>query len=306
MENKFIALAVGLTVGVIMLSGFLWPLVADATAINETFTNEGYFAMDAVTEDTNTTIEFDNTLSKVVVNGEEITTNTTSPNSFTILGADNTIVRWQPNNSVRIYSNDVKWGFANTDTFTYLKLEVNGASVTITSDKASSESATISLGNTPFVISADEDAQYVMKYANEGAYVTDQSVYLMGISIGLGFNTAIGVYGIGSIAEGMELSTAYQGTSVTGEITYAEPIADYVTVGGYTGLYNLNGYTSSITIDGGSPTEISYTYFVVPAEVTAEKSWHLDTTQVALVAAIGTLGAIVLIAAAAGSIRRLD
>ena len=259
--------------------------------------------MDAVDENTDTTIRFDNTLSKAYVNGTEISISSTTPNNFTILGADDFIVRWQPSNSLRIYSDDTKWGFVPTDSFTFVELKVNGSTLSVTSDKTDQESATISMGNTPFVISANDDAKYVMKFANESAYVTDESVYIMGISVGVGFNNAIGVYGIGTIEDGMTLSTAYKGNNVTGDITYADPVADYSSVSGYNGLYKLNGYTSAITV-GETTTNISYTYFIVPAEVTAELSQHLTPGQIALMGAIPVLVIVALLVVAVGAVAR--
>ena len=303
-----LTLIITLVVGVILTGALLGPVINDTTKTEGTFNNSGYFSMDAVEESTDTTIRFDNTLSKAYVDGNEVSVSSSNPNNFTILGADNFIVRWQPSNSIRIYSDNVKWGFATTDTFTFVEFKVDGSTVSITSDKTSQEAATISMGNTPFVISANDDAEYVMKLANEGAYVTDESVCLMGISVGLGFNTAIGVYGIGTIADGMSLSTAYQGTSVTGDVTYTDPVADYSSVSGYNGLYKLNGYTSTITVGETTPTDISYTYFIVPAEVTAELSQHLDGGQISLMKAIPIMVIVALLMTAVGAIalRRAD
>lgn len=304
MNTKLIPIVLTLVVGTILAGSVLMPVLNDATKTEGTFENHGYFSMDAVEENTDTTIRFDNTLSKAYVNGTEVSINSSTPNNFTILGADNFIVRWQPSTSVRIYSDDAKWSFATTDTFTFVEFKVGGSTVSITSDKTDQEAATISMGNTPFVISSNDNAEYVMKLANEGAYVTDESVCLMGISVGLGFNTAIGVYGIGTIADGMSLSTAYQGTSVTGDITYADPVADYSSVSGYNGLYKLNGYTSTITVGETTPTDISYTYFIVPAEVTAELSQHLTPGQIALMSAIPIMVIIALIMVAVGVVAR--
>lgn len=302
MENKFIALAVGLTVGVIMLSGFLWPVVADATATTDKFTNDGYFKMTKYEEDTDITIEWDYTdPTKVVVNGE---TQTLSNNvSVTIAFVENAGIRiysTQSGMQALMPQGTMAADVGESETMTVVFSE---GTVTATIPRVGDDDLTLSTTYTAPIYCISSDGNYVMKKSNESAYMLKDTEF-----IGLGVTTITGagskvILVKGTIEDG---ATATIVTTSGTAATLTDPVLTTASVAGYVDLYQLDKITFAGQVEGSADTNITYSYFVVPAEVTAEKAQHLDTTQIALVAAIGTLGAIVLIAAAAGSIRRLD
>ena len=290
MDNKFVGLMVGLTVGVLMVSGFLWPVVADATASEKTFVNTGLWRMDEL-ESGDTWVRTASTDSWAY-NGEEVLTSQNS-NSSTIVGSNWTI-----------RGTGVFWGATYYTNNPDITLTVNEDSVTVVTKTISGIEG---YGVKP-------NGAYLMTSYTEPVYIKGDSViYATGssnIGPGLGFVTHIE----GNITDGVTAecwSVNNTGTLSNFIVSNVEVHAEEVA--GYEDLYKLTGITFDVsaTYTHDSTTEtvtgtMSYSSYVVPYQVTAEKSWHLDTTQVALVAAIGTLGAIVLIAAAAGSIRRLD
>ena len=322
MENKFIALAVGLTVGVIMLSGFLWPVVSDATATATTFANEGYYTMDEVTNDTVTTIEWEKANpDTLIVDDVPFDMSFAETNkSYTIIGSDSMILRYlkdTTNRGVMIFSNDPNAAYVSFHTGTAatsgdkVTITLSNNSVTFITDGTTPINKTVAdIGDDAYVINPTGTGNYsvVMKKADIPAYVLgDSTIRFMGVSVA-GGPGGIALYGIGTLDDGIEISTIYTNNTTT-DVSYSDPEPTDTEISGYDSLYSLDKYTFTISYtDNGTPKtfDATYSYFLIPNEVTAEKSWHLDTTQIALVAAIGTLGAIVLIAAAAGSIRRLD
>lgn len=307
MDNKFIGLMVGLTVGVLMISGFLWPIVADATATEKTLTNNGYYRV-SETED-NTVIVWDtaNSPNIITVNGEEINLSTlglSANSSYTIAFANDFLLRYFPlGNS----SNMQVWASSYTGLGIGASSGVTGTftitSTGITLEKSDSETVQTAT-HTGSYFKIDPKGDYTLKKPNETAYVSEDSTIIY----------AAGISGVG--APGNLTSIYFEGT--TEEIEYTVMRANvnvsnsnvvYTDNAKYVDVVNLEKVTFTTTYENAGETytiDQTYSYFFVPYQITAELSNHLDTTQIALVAAIGTLGAIVLIAAAAGSIRRLD
>ena len=315
MDNKFIGLMVGLTVGVLMVSGFLWPIVSDATATETTFENDGYFYMQKITandetvhvlkyatDGTNQNISFE-------LDGTEIDTSTwpTSPLNVTIATDGETwVMRGSGTNEyvgLQGVGSTINFGGHNSRTAT-----VTFDSGTVTVERTvynpdtgqTTAGSTLNSSYTDLWLISPTPTDYVMKKADKTAYLLDDSEYLaMGITTISQWNTAVKITGT---VEDFTSTIVYPPNLTT---TVTNKAIDSETVSGYKELNALNKLTFTIN-DGTTTVDATYSYFIVPAEVTAEKAQHLDTTQIALVAAIGTLGAIVLIAAAAGSIRRLD
>lgn len=309
MENKFIGLAVGLTVGVILLSGFLWPIVSDATATEKTFTNDEYFiSMDKVlADDTEThTITWSGAdRTKIVVDGVDVIP---TWDSITIVAEEDNLIRCTKA-AAGYYLNMVgvatATGVGNG----------NDQSITITISNGSIVFAGVTSSSTNYSVTSTFETAYIINPANEGeysfvlktpaakAYVkADSEIYGIGYSnIGGAWQNVFSIHG--TIADGVEVDLV--STTLEDSPVISNENTVYSEVEGYIGLYQFEKETFTATYDS-TDTALTYSYVIVPAKVTAELSNHLDTTQVALVAAIGTLGAIVLIAAAAGSIRRLD
>lgn len=278
MEVKNIMLVFAI---VVILGMVTVPYIGIASATEKTYTNEGYFEVDEVTDDTITTITFTKTLNTVNVDGTDIVVD--SDSAFTVIGSDSLIFRWQTgasSNTVRLYSTDSKLGLdTSSGDYTYIQCEISDNTLTITSDQTDFTTITATLGNSAFVISSD--GEYVMKYSNEGAYITDSTVYLIGISVGTSFNSALGIFGSGTISDGMTLSTIYQGNNIVGDVTYSTPVADYSEVSECVGLYNLNKYTATVYYNDTS-MDLTYSYFIVPKTVTAELSAHMSAIEINL------------------------
>lgn len=302
MDNKFIGLMVGLTVGVLMVSGFLWPIVADATATEKTFENTGYYNM-TYSEVDNLTLTWEYTNPNViVVNGEPVTMSVeTFPGPLNIICGDNWFLRWT-GPGVQFYSSANGSIVAGDASVPSLTITANNGVATVTNTATPAATQTV---NYTFMYVVDPKGEYVMKNSNDPVYINgDSEIYAIGRSSTTGIVIKLKI--TGNVDDGF---TAEEVGDSGVSATVGTPTATYETVSGYNDLYTLSKievpveYTNAGSTVNFTPT---YTYFIVPAEVTAEKAQHLDTMQIAMIGVIGTLGAIVLIAAAAGSIRRLD
>lgn len=310
MDNKFIGLMVGLTVGVLMVSGFLWPIVSDATASETTFKNEGYFNMARLDEGTELNVVWDYTNpTTLTVNSNAVSLpdkDSMSSIPFTIMCCNNWYLRYGWDTASGYYlglyqnsSNTSYSGNVNESRSFTVNVSTDG---TTTVNNGVDHTWSAATGNF-YIIS--EEGPFVMKKQNADAYVNgDSQIFGYGRTNARGYNYTSEL--TGSVNNGIT-GQYYPETTISGTgWTFSDVTLNSEEVTGYEDLYKISTMTYEITGENIQPYTAVFSQYIVPAEVTSEKSWHLDTTQVALVAAIGTLGAIVLIAAAAGSIRRLD
>lgn len=298
MENKFIGLAVGLTVGVILLSGFLWPLISDATKTNDTFTNTGrYYVSTDIDGETTITMNYDidGTTRQWYIDGEllEYEPTTIGPEYAqvtTVIGAEDIVFRTD--------------GRARG---LYTSTGASNYSVVVSSDSVVVDNVT---GSAPLFIASTTPTDYVFynNTSNPALLKGDSNIYACGytdvvIDPNTSTNASLVITITGNITDGVTINTYNRLGYV---ITVDNVVVNATAHSGYVNLYDFESIEFDVTSEYGITTHCTYSVLAVPAEITAERSNHLDTTQIALVIAIGTLGAIVLIAAAAGSIRRLD
>lgn len=302
MDNKFIGLMVGLTVGVLMVSGFLWPIVSDATATESTFKNTGAFFVEVDPTDTYT-ISYDNAVANnvITVNGTAITLN----RDYSIIALENAILR------INADSHKLDWNGNGQ----YIA-GINALNITISAGTISGvykttgeEVAWPAMTYTKCYVISPTDQDLIMSEYNTPVKVKgDDEIVAFGRTVlnDAGTNKQFLIQINGTINDGVTVTVANVSSGQAVDATISDLQVNTTEIEGYENLYELTSITFKAALGSSPAGNVTYTAYIVPAEVTAEKSWHLDTTQIALVAAIGTLGAIVLIAAAAGSIRRLD
>ena len=174
MENKFIALAVGLTVGVIMLSGFLWPVVADATATEKTLTNDGYFRMNEVTDGNFSFSWTYEEPTKFNINGETYTYVNTSTNDQSVVCSETFFIRLRPGNDATpyLYYNGPGGNVTidGADEAITLTLTDNSGSV-------SDGTSTYTIANSGNIYHISDVGAFVMKKINETVYMNESSQF---------------------------------------------------------------------------------------------------------------------------------
>ena len=295
--NKLIEYAVMVAVGVLIFSALLIPVINGARETNDTFHNDGAFFVEVDPSDTYTLKyqQYDNP-GKVIVNGEEIPI--TFNQGYTLLNLDNTILRLVSNNQMQLLGEGVSYtDVANVD-ITISNGTVTGTVgygnpiATVAWPKATYEKA--------FIISPT-DAGSVMKSYDTAAKVnldTDLKAYGLTVINGA-TNTTASVEIVGNIEDGVNITLRDSRTSaVIDTVTISDVSINYSEVAGYIDLYDLSSITFKVT-NGEYVTNVTYSAFVVPSEVTAERAVHADDSTRAI---IGVIPLIVIVGLIAGII----
>lgn len=309
--RKNIMMIVSLMVAVIVALSVLVPVIQDTSASEDTFTNEGYYTMDKTDDTTSKTIVWTKAEpTKITIDGTDFDMSFAGTNmSYTLIGSENLIVRYQKDSTVTGIQ-----AFSGGSTYTSMHTgssEDLGDTITLTIDNGAVTFATNgttpinkdlgSIGNDCYSINGfgTGDYSFIMKKANTPAYVLDDSeIKFLGVSVATGGPTGIALYGTGTIADGITVSTVYKPNTIT-TVSYSDPVATYTEVNGYVDdLYKLDKYNFTITYDA-STYDATYSYFIVPAEVTAERSVHVSTVEASL---LGIIPLLVIIGIVIGTV----
>ena len=301
MKTNILTLAIVLTVGVILAGSLLAPVINDATTTETTLINNGYMRMSHYDTTEDVTLEWDPAAPTIfTVNGEDvpITLDSSLNNlSVTILGDTNWVVRLdlKSNGDVNRLSYIPSSGSAVNATVA----DNQSVSITMSGGSMSGTMGTTSISNTYSDIYAPTlDGEYVMKKSNESAYIHADS-----------FIFAYGLTFIGAATLGIEISGDYEDgvtSSVWRGATNFE-ISD-LTINAtpnskYVGTYDLQNITLNATkLDTSEVTAVTYSYFLVPYEVTSELSQHLSDGEIAILKALPILIIAALVVMAAGSL----
>lgn len=283
MDNKLITMVITLTVCIIVTGSVLMPVLEDTTATEDTFENDGYYHLTKYTAEDSVTMTWDASAPDVfTVNGEDVTYH--NDNSFAVsvgLG-ERFAVRLPTNNTaINFYGAGT---YINTNTTnTTFTLTYSEGTLTVTNG---TNTKSISDVSEIFVISSDGD--YVMKKTDSPAYlnsgseiVADSEIYASGQT----FNGGAYIFWHlqGSI-EDMEYPDTFDSNlTITNETIHGK----YDTA--HEDLYVLDNLTFTATTSTSVVYNVTASYFVVPSEVTAERSQHLDGNEIALISVIPVL-----------------
>lgn len=280
---------VALVIGLILTFTAVMPLVSDYSE-TKTFTNKGYYDM-TYTESDSVTISWDHTdPKKITINDNTVDLTVGVGLSYTIVCGDDWIIRYTPSNTddrLTVIGGST-YAEAAVSTEKDLTISATGgtASITITGADAISKTYT-----ELYYISSD--GAYVMKNTDEVAYVNgDSEILAMGTSNITGLS-GIGVKITGTIDDDFTGSIYRRDNATVESIT-----ANYVEDGNYIDLYKISSFDVVIKDTSNDVTgNASYTYFIVPAKVTAEPD--NPTAYKNLVSVIPLFALILLVAGAA-------
>ena len=307
MNTKLITLVITLVVGVILAGSLLVPVLNDITTTERTFTNDGYYAMSKLTaNDTETyTLSWDVSEPNIItVNDVETSTTTwgTVTNmAFSIFATETDIFRIGFGNSTNL-----EWVQIRGDTYNYASATstftatISEGTVSVLMD--TTETPYELTYTTAYLIDPTDTSGYVMKLTNEAAYVmADTEIVGMGISPVNNVSYVMRVVGNASEVSSVDVDVI-KITNAAPDVTISDIAIDSTDVSGYNDLMTFNKFTFKATPTGGTATNVTYSYVIVPAEVTAELSQHLTSGQNALLGAIPILVIVSLVLAAVGMI----
>ena len=304
--RKLIMTTVGVAIAVIITAAVLMPVLEDSMATSDTFTNEGYFRLKEITadEDLTTTIEWSSSVANILkVNGVDVDISTfglpTGYASITIVATENDIIRIGANNQ----GTSLNWVQIRGSTYAYSGASTN-FTATITNGTISAvmdESSKTATYDSAYVIDETNTGAYVMKKANTPAYMkSDSEYYAMGVT-----NITGGYYItklVGDL-ESVEISILAYAPDTLDNPTASNESINYADVGGHVDLHTLTSITFDVT-EGENVTAITYSYFIVPYEVTAERAVHLNAAEIGILAAIPIIVIIAILMLAVSIIAR--
>lgn len=293
METKnLVSMVLAITVGIICIGSVMVPVISDATKTVETLDNTadalGYLiSIDSETDDYTLTWDVDDP-DVVLVNGEEVS-----------LYAG-TILCGSPDFLIRYYSGSTDYLQGRTsdsaDNFTAsssLSMTVSSGTITIVSDESTTKTYSITSG---FAISSDGD--YVMKAPTQEAYMKlDSELYAFGVS---GTDTSTIWLKLTGTPESV-VATSFSGPSGTfsNYVIHSTVLEDYVdTVALEKITFDWTNASTEVV------TGLTYSYFIVPASVTAELSEHLTSAEIGLLAIIPIMAIIAVLMIAVRAVNR--
>lgn len=288
MEIKPAMVAIAAFVVITVIAAVLMPVLTDATAKTDTLKNEGYYNI-TYSETDSLSFSWDYTKPTVAtIDNVEVTlpAATDIPGQVTILCGDDWFLRWS-GNGMQFYSTSsgsVNASVADSTSMTFVATSGTGV---VTNTAATPATQTVSY---TFIYVIDPNGTYVMKESTEAAHLNgDSEIYAIGRTTGDGINAKIKI--TGNIDDGFTATVIGSSNYTTSNI-----VADYSEDSSHIDLYDLKNISLTITNTGTSQSITAvYSYFIVPAEVTAERSVHLSDNENAILLVIPALLIIAII-----------
>lgn len=275
--KELTAILVVAMVGCVIVAGFV-PVVGESVSDSTTFNNAGYYRMAEVENEPITMFWDHANPDKLTVNDDIIDLSTVPTNKVvTVLVTDKTIVRYAPISSdtlFQVYSDSGYLG-AGVNAGTDMTITIENGTLTAFNG-TTTYTKTISNG-----YYANNTGNWIMKYDGETAFIHDSdSIIVLAGNTKVG-DVNIGIYAQGNITDGLDIETV-QTDSVLRTPTYGEVTFNYTAVGGYLDLVKLSNCQFTVTLDD-TTVNATYSYFLVPYEVTAEKAIHADDNTASII-----------------------
>lgn len=287
-ENIFLG-AISITIAVIMIAGALLPVIFSSTAEADTYTNDGLFKMGHTDTDI-PRIDWSadkpyiitvKSINRIDMSNLEVGVRYTIFAS-SIFAIDYMIMS---NESVQIYgySDSAYFTLSSTDSESWLVLQSYQGAVSAIY-RTNGENVTVNYTQTPegyYYIS--HDGNLVLKNSNESCFLSkDSEIALIGIVTrpDVISNKEIGILGTGTY-DNLNFSFFY-GSGVTPSIT--DVTVSFEENKGHIDFITLNGIAFKLTAGGDEPTvqTVNPNYFIVPEDVTLERSYHMSSPEAAI------------------------
>lgn len=279
--NKLLSLIVTLTVGIIFVGAMLGPIINDASDTEKTFTNDGLWRM------------------KEIENGDRWARNGDA-GLWTYNGTDTITPAGSYSNSNIALGND--WCVRSNGQLRGHTIGGNPASPSfIAENDLVSFTPGGGLNGNPYQsltgYGYDSAGEFVMLPYGESAYMNGGSaLFATGSSSVDGAAVIVHIEGTINDADieiVVDSNFVNSGTPVLGDLVITNKQINYTIVDGYIDLYKLESITFDVSFSmtiGDTTTShsgsVNYSSYVVPYQVTAELSEHLDMGSIAILAAV--------------------
>ena len=283
MEKKnLLTLVITLTVGIILAGSLLVPVITDATTTHKTFENIGFYYMESPIPD-DTTIAYEFSDSEWTINGE------TLPNlgipSANLIVTDELIVRTAgATGQIR---------GSTSQTFISGTFTVTSEGITYSYVATNNQELTGTWTYSYVYCAVFDKADYIMT-SN-----TATTNYMLADSPILGFGvTKVDSYDVFHITGDMD---AVEVTCENPDVVISNVQINKTAISGYKNLYDFDSITFTAT-DGETSIDAVYNVVIIPSEITAELTNHLDGGSVAILSALPVIVIVGLVLAAVGAI----
>lgn len=301
--TNLLTLVITLTIGIIFAGSLLMPVINDATTTEKTFTNEGYYYMQNLSaeSDEEIVVEYTKTPFGITYNGEPIDVSMLDGTKRYTLATAGTdwVIRFTSAGWVGLQGIGTSFNFGNSNNE---KVTITFSEGTVTAVTEAGTTSTYTTTYDSLWVYSPTPTDWVMKKMDAPAYMLkDSQFFNNGVTEISQWNEVVK---IGGTVESWDAEVVYPAGITT---TLSDETTDATSMDKYVDLYSLNKITFKIN-DGTSTADAVYSYFIVPASVTAELSQHLDKGEIAIMNAIPFLiiAALVVMAAGAIYLRRED
>ena len=260
------------------------PVFNEVTSTTDTFDNSGFARSQMkVLEDGDSWTRTDEVW---YYEGDVVTSNKSG--SYSILFTDNTVVREIANvrGTTVTYASNAVSSLDVTEEDTTLEITYNGSSNTTAFN---------------YGFGAVPEGDYIMQGYNAGSYVLKDTVmYVTGVTSLTGANASEVLCTVsGSIKDGFTVNAVPVKNSTVTDIVIGEITVNAAPVNGYVDLYTITNIQFTVSATFGVDTvsyDATYSTFVLPKEVTAEKSIHGDmafNTVIDIIPLVAGLGLLI-------------
>lgn len=287
MNTKIIGISIAAFIGIVVLGSVLMPILDDATATTDTFTNDGYFHMNKYgSSDDSVTLVWDHTTPRAVsVNGTTYNLATPVNQWIDLVVGDDWYIRYAYGGSVSFIGFDgadqTNQVLASVQNGSDMTAVFTGGTVTVTVTTTGADPLVKTTDYIEYYVISGDSGSYVMKKSNESVYMSKETP-IYGIGSSDAFSGLAMTKLTGSIEDGV---TATVLKSTSGEVTAGPTTVNTTEVSDYTGFYQLSTITFDF-IKGEETSAATYSYFIVPSEVAGERAVHFTDGQNAILGAI--------------------
>lgn len=276
-DESLIPKIIGIVIAVIVAAVVLIPITEEATATTDTFENDGYYRMTEITNETSGEWVYSWTEEEpAIIYVNDVAHNMDVPTglSYSIIGASDGWVSRYVNSATpyiqTMFSNGVGSGGVGLKSF---DCTISGGTAEFSLVLSDNSTATKSVTYTTCYV-LDKNGSLVMKNKDEPAYMNaDSEFFAIGVTASAGF--PLNVFKItGNIEDGATVTNPIHKAGGN-DFVASNVVVHSSEVNGYLGLYSLDKFTFTAT-DGTDTINATYSYFLVPYVVTAEKAIHAD------------------------------
>lgn len=280
--NNIIVGVIGVMICAIMVGGSLLPVVSNVTATSDTYINEGYYTMDKLSSDDEITLYWIASVPNILkINGIDYDLSGLKEMSHgsSIFVNGNGVLRafvGEDTFMFRSHQSDGYFSVNDSDTTNYIDLTLTTTRMTGTISSGGTVSEkTVTYQGDVYILNPNGNGAYTMKYGNESAYVkADSPICLAGLTY---YTRDLGFILTGTV-ESLTPHMFYgpTGTAASDITIHSNESKNHVN------LYTIDKVTFTITSTSEDNTPIStlatYSYFIVPTEVTADRTMPMDST----------------------------